>query len=74
MTWTTGKGCVDTNISLERLDARRGYEPGNVALCCYYINVSKREKTIAEWLAWADRVAACRTWRATQEVPYPASV
>ena len=60
MTWTTGAGRVDTNISIDRLDAAGPYEPSNVVLCCYFINVSKREKTIEEWLAWADRVAVRR--------------
>ena len=56
MTWTMGQGRVDTNMSLERLDPSRGYEPGNVVLCCYFINVSKRSKSIEEWLHWAEAV------------------
>jgi hypothetical protein len=56
MTWATGRGRVDTNISIDRLDVSRGYEEGNVVLCCYFINVSKREKSIDEWLHWAEAV------------------
>jgi hypothetical protein len=31
MTWLTGQGKVDTNISLDRIDPERGYEPDNIA-------------------------------------------
>lgn len=56
MTTTAGSGRIDTNASLERLIPSAGYVPGNVVLCCYYINVSKREKSIDEWLRWSSLV------------------
>ena len=56
MTHSTGNGKVDTNISIDRLDVTVGYVPDNVVLCCYFVNVSKRDKSIWEWLEWAKKV------------------
>lgn len=49
-------GRCSTNISIERIDPSLGYVPDNVVLCCLFVNLSKRDKTIDEWLLWADRV------------------
>jgi len=68
MTYVTGNGKLDTNASLERLNPAEGYTPGNVVLCCYFINVSKRDKSIEEWLSWAEKV------RVTREVRHSRSV
>lgn len=46
MTWASGHGQVDTNISLDRLDTSLGYTPENTVLCCYRVNVSKGRKSL----------------------------
>ena len=35
MTWLTGQGKVDTNISLDRIDPEKGYEPDSIQLITY---------------------------------------
>jgi hypothetical protein len=64
MTCVAGRGKLDTNVSIERLIPSIGYVQGNVVLCCYYINVSKRDKSVEEWLAWARRVSLYQQERA----------
>lgn len=56
MTFITSNGKVDTNVSIDRIEPNKGYIIGNVVLCCYYINVSKRDKSLDEWLRWSDMV------------------
>jgi len=56
MTWKGGSGKVATNISVDRVDPAKPYTRDNVVLCCYFINVSKHDKTIEEWLQWAEAV------------------
>ena len=43
MTWLTGQGKVDTNISLDRIDPERGYEPDNIQLITYRCNIMKHD-------------------------------
>ena len=43
MTWLTGQGKVDTNISLDRIDPTLGYEPDNIQLICYRCNIMKHD-------------------------------
>lgn len=58
MTTIRGRGRVDTNVSIDRIDNSLPYVKGNVVLCCYYLNVSCGRASIDEWLMWADRVKA----------------
>jgi len=43
MTTTLGKGIMHTNCSIDRIDSRRGYEPGNVQLVCRAANIAKSD-------------------------------
>ena len=43
MTWLTGQGKVDTNISLDRIDPEKGYEPDNIQLITYRCNIMKHD-------------------------------
>ena len=43
MTWLTGQGKVDTNISLDRIDPEQGYEPDNIQLITYRCNIMKHD-------------------------------
>jgi len=41
MTWKTGQGKVDSNISIDRIDPKKGYEPDNIQLITYRSNIMK---------------------------------
>ena len=43
MTWLTGQGKVDSNISLDRIDPTVGYEPDNIQLITYRCNIMKHD-------------------------------
>jgi hypothetical protein len=43
MTWLTGQGKVDSNISLDRIDPTQGYEPDNIQLITYRCNIMKHD-------------------------------
>ena len=43
MTWLTGQGKVDSNISLDRIDPTVGYEPNNIQLINYRCNIMKHD-------------------------------
>jgi hypothetical protein len=43
MTWKTGQGKVDTNISIDRIDPSKGYEPDNIQLITYRSNIIKHD-------------------------------
>ena len=43
MTWLTGQGRVDTNISLDRIDPKKSYTPDNIQLICYRCNIMKHD-------------------------------
>lgn len=43
MTWLTGQGKVDSNISLDRIDPEKGYEPDNIQLITYRCNIMKHD-------------------------------
>jgi DNA-directed RNA polymerase subunit M/transcription elongation factor TFIIS len=45
MTWLTGQGKVDTNISIDRIDPKVGYEPKNIQLVCYRCNIMKHDSS-----------------------------
>jgi hypothetical protein len=48
MTWLTGQGRVDSNISLDRIDPTVGYEPDNIQLITYRCNIMKHDLCEAE--------------------------
>lgn len=43
LTWKTGQGKVDTNISIDRIDPKKGYEPDNIQLITYRCNIMKHD-------------------------------
>ncbi len=56
MTHTRGAGRVMTNASLDRIDSRSGYEPGNLQLVCFIVNVMKQELALDEFIQWCRKV------------------
>lgn len=52
MTYTCGKGVVDTNISIDRIDSDQGYEEGNIQLVCRRVNLMKLNKNKEDLLFW----------------------
>lgn len=67
MTHTRGKGRVSTNASIDRVDSTKGYIPGNMVLCCWFVNKMKSNATPAVLLEWCKAVvsqeAVCRSIR-----------
>lgn len=49
MTHIAGKGCVPTNISIDRIDNDLGYTKQNVQLTCRFINQAKMGMTMVEF-------------------------
>lgn len=41
LTHANGKGQEFTDLTLDRVDASKGYEPGNVVACCFEANQLK---------------------------------
>ena len=46
----------DTNISMDRIDNRHGYDIGNVRLVCYRINMMRGNMTDSELRSWCHAV------------------
>lgn len=62
MTHICGKGRINSNLSLDRIDSSRGYEPDNIQLACWYANRLKltygNEELVAicrKVVAWSER-------------------
>jgi hypothetical protein len=54
---TTGKGSVDpSSTSIDKIDPKRGYVPGNVQVMSYMANRMKSNATPTELLMFADWV------------------
>jgi len=58
MTFTRGVGAVSTNVSIDRIDSNRDYEPNNIQLVCHQANIIKNKLTESELLLWCSRVVA----------------
>jgi hypothetical protein len=50
MTTELGSGVIPTNCSIDRIDSRLGYVPGNVQLVCRAANVAKHDLTVHDFL------------------------
>lgn len=61
----------DHTVSLDRLDNDRGYEVGNVVLCCRRVNAMKECDTLAIFVAWCRRVADCSSRRLVRQPSLP---
>lgn len=57
MTHVQGKGlCLDTNVSIDRIEPEVGYIPGNVRLVCKAVNYLKWTMTDKEMVGWAKAI------------------
>ena len=56
MTCIRFKGRVATNISIDRIDSKIGYEKNNIQLVCYIINVMKHEGTKNDLIFWCKKI------------------
>lgn len=52
-----GKGRKDLNVSLDRIDADKGYTPGNVQLVCLRANLMRHTLTSSEFYWWVKTIA-----------------
>lgn len=53
MTRIVGDGRLATNASIDRVSPNLGYDKSNVVLCCYHINMAKRDGSIDDYIKWA---------------------
>ena len=49
MTMELGRGVVQTNASIDRIDSKQGYVPGNVQLVCRCVNIAKSDLTDSDF-------------------------
>lgn len=56
MTHQAGHGRIDTNVSLDRVEAGKPYTEENVQLVCHKINIMKWTGTVDELKLWSRRV------------------
>lgn len=61
LTWITGRGHTLTNISIDRIDPKGEYVPGNVQLVCWVINVMRRDLDPDEFVDWCTKVVEANT-------------
>lgn len=52
-----GKGHIDTNISIDRIDSTKGYIKGNVHLVCYIINRMKTDLELKDFKSYCRKVS-----------------
>jgi len=57
LTFITGKGRIDSNISIDRINNNCGYTKGNIQLVCYRINQMKSNSSEFEFVALCRSVA-----------------
>ena len=60
MTWITGQGKVDTNISIDRINPNKGYEPDNIQLITYRMNIMKHDLKEDQFMKLIQMVATTR--------------
>jgi hypothetical protein len=61
MTWLTGQGKVDTNISVDRIDPTLGYEPDNIQLITYRCNIMKHNLKEKDFFVLIDLISQHKT-------------
>jgi hypothetical protein len=60
MTWLTGQGKVDSNISVDRINPNKGYEPDNIQLITYRCNIMKHDMPENKFLNLAQMITNVR--------------
>jgi hypothetical protein len=60
MTYSAGNGRVGTNISIDRIDSKRGYVRGNVQFVCDLVNRMKQDCEEEQFFEWCRRVLKVR--------------
>lgn len=56
MTAISGQGNVPSNISIDKIDPKKGYVVGNVQLVCHYANVMKQNCTQEQLYSFCQKV------------------
>lgn len=56
MTHIRGKGRIPTNISVDRIDNKKGYNKDNIRLICICVNKMKQEMTDEELVIWCHKI------------------
>jgi len=58
MTHVKGRGKVDTNVSVDRIDSTiKRYEKGNLQLVCYRVNMMKSNMKTDNFLDWCGKIS-----------------
>jgi len=58
MTHIKGRGKVDTNVSVDRIDSDiKRYEKGNLQLVCYRVNMMKSNMKTDNFLDWCGKIS-----------------
>ena len=57
MTHLKGRGKVDTNISVDRINSSIQYEKGNLQLLCYRVNMMKSNMKTDNFLGWCRKIS-----------------
>lgn len=53
---TKKRSVFRTNVSIDRIDNKKGYTLDNVHLVCYVVNVARHDCTIEEYIDWCKKV------------------
>jgi len=56
MTHIAGKGKVKTNVSIDRIESSLGYEPDNIQLVCYIVNIIKNDFSKEDLIYWCKKI------------------
>ena len=56
LTWQTGEGIQDFNVSIDRKDPKKGYIPENIQLVAYRVNVMKHVLGESEFYWWCKNI------------------
>lgn len=60
LTAAVGRGRVNTNLSIDRIDSAVGYVDGNIWLVCRVVNIMKNNLSVSEFRAYCSRIAGVR--------------
>lgn len=56
LTFTQGTGRCPTNISIDRIDSKIGYDPYNIQLVCHKVNIMKAELSTENLKDWCRKI------------------